>query len=146
MATPVATAAELEPIPLAQGMLLSHLTWNGSGSRRMALNVASALVKMRFEPSVGRNSLPSPSMSDSPSPGITRVVFQMSSAMPMQSKPGPMLALVAGVRTVKVESKLVLIADYVQSPVRSRLWARKTVTGIASMESCRRLSCTYYLV
>ena len=146
IATPVATAAELDPIPLAQGMLLSHRTWNGNGSRRIVLNVASALVKMRFVQSVGRSPLPSPSMIDLPSPGVTCVVFQMSRAMPMQSKPGPMFALVAGARTVKVELKSALIAEYVQSLVRSRLWARETITGIVSMDACQIRGCTHYLV
>ena len=64
----------------------------------------------------------------------------------MQSKPGPMFALVAGARTVKVELKSALIAEYVQSLVRSRLWARETITGIVSMDACQIRGRTHYLV
>lgn len=53
--------------------------------------------------------------------------------MPMQSKPGPMFALVAGARTVKGELKLAFIADVVGSDAISSIGAQE-ITGIASMK------------
>ena len=105
-AMPVTIAVAEEPMPRPWGTAFSHSRRRpaGAGSPQ-ASKARTRLRKTRCEESVGTASAPSPDTVTS-RPGLSRTVARQRSqtprATPMESKPGPRLALLAGTRTAAV--------------------------------------------
>eukprot|EP00732_Lithocolla_globosa_P004749 Lithocolla_globosa_v1_NODE_4524_length_1417_cov_15.572687.p2 type:complete len:153 gc:universal NODE_4524_length_1417_cov_15.572687:648-1106(+) len=99
--TPETMAAELDPKPRAKGMRLIRV-YLRAGTGFCAFSKAFCKpTQTRLVASRGSSSSPSPVISkENDSATSTVSSFQMSSAIPIESNPGPMLAVVAGTCTV----------------------------------------------
>ena len=76
-----------------------------SGTARPAsVNASLNESYTRFPGPLSRSPFPSPRTSKADGPTFTWTTFQMSSAIPRQSKPGPRFAVVAGALTVMLLS------------------------------------------
>ena len=101
---PATAAAELLPSPRPRGISLVQVK-RTSGAGCPASSQASRKDRAtRLSGPVGSSSRPRPRISKPVAPVSTHTVFQMSRAMPRQSNPGPMLALVAGACTVTLRA------------------------------------------
>ena len=101
-ASPASVAAALLPSPRARGIRLSDSTRRSPGRYPVSSKTAYMATKTGLVSSHGSDSEPSPTKDIStPDPGnsLTMRVWWRASANPMQSKPGPRLAVDAGTVT-----------------------------------------------